>query len=216
MKLYGADICPFVHRVRLVLAEKNLEHEYVAIDLANKPDWYHEVLPTGRVPLLEDGNYRIWESDVLCEYLEEAYPSTSLMPISAGEKAQVRLQVGWSSNRFIPLFYKLLAIQDEAQRAALKDDFQKVFEDLEERLNRSDSPYFFSQLSLADTALYPWFERFCVLEHYRDFSVPSGLPNLARWLHAMKERESVKQLAIDKAYFIAGYRSYADGSRVPS
>ena len=120
MKLYGANVCPFVHRVRLVLAEKKLEHEYVAIDLANKPSWYHEVLPTGRVPLLEDEGFRLWESDVVSEYLEEAYPERSLMPSDPGERALLRMHVAWCSSRFVPAFYKLLAGQDPEEQEKQK------------------------------------------------------------------------------------------------
>lgn len=215
MKLYGADVCPFVHRVRLILAEKRVEHDYVAIDLANKPDWYHDVLPTGRVPLLEHNGFRLWESDIVCEYLDEAFLSPSFMPDDPGHRAEVRLAIQWIGSRFIPLFYKLLASQDPEAREGFKKEFKTVFEELAERIESGPGPYLGVELSLADFELYPWFERWCVLEHYRGFSRPSGFESVVQWERLMQERVSVKELRIPDEYFIAQYQAYADGSRTP-
>ena len=215
MKLYGANVCPFVHRVRLVLSEKALDHEYVAIDLANKPEWYHDVLPTGKVPLLEDGGYRLWESDVVCEYLDEAYPEVSLMPAESGERAKARLQCAWAGSRFVPVFYKLLAGQDPDFQEKRKEEFGVIFKELEERLSHTDSPFFLNELSLADTALFPWFERWCVLEHYRNFEMPAPGPRTSAWLKAMGSRDSVVNLRMPEEFFIQQYQGYADGSIIP-
>ena len=52
--LYNAARCPYVARVRIVLAEKGIEFETVEIDLSDRPAWFYEKNPTGRVPVIEE------------------------------------------------------------------------------------------------------------------------------------------------------------------
>ena len=52
--LYDAARCPYCARVRIVLAEKDIEYETVAIDLADRPAWLYEKNPIGKVPVLEE------------------------------------------------------------------------------------------------------------------------------------------------------------------
>jgi glutathione S-transferase len=216
LKLIGANVCPFVHRVRLVLAEKALEHEYVAIDLRHKPDWYHDVLPNGRVPLLEHDGARIWESAIVCEYLEEAFPKPPLMPISPAQRAEMRLLVEWSSSKFIPTFYKLLSAQEADVQEEQKVRLKAVLKDLEQKLAVYPGPFLLSDVSLADLELYPWFERWCVLEHYRGLPLPVDNPNVNGWLAALQARGSLVALREKDEFFIEQYRDYAVGDRVPT
>lgn len=213
MKLYGADVCPFVHRVRLVLAEKRVQHDYIAIDLANKPDWFYEVLPSGKVPLLEHNGHRIWESGIICEYLDEAFLNPKFLPEDPGERAKIRLTIEWINSGLVAPFYKFLAAQDSEQQTLYRNEVSEALEEMDRRLQESPSLYFSSKISLADLALYPWFERWCVLEEYRDFPLPSGLSAVNDWLEALKGRASVQELRGNDEFFIAQYRSYADGSR---
>lgn len=215
-KLYGANVCPFVHRVRLLLAEKGVEHDYVAIDLANKPDWYHEVLPTGKVPLMEHNGHRIWESDVLCEYVEEAFEGKNYLPDDPGLKAKVRILVGWGGTNIVPLFYKLLASQDEEKQSEFTDGLLKKLAELDSLLSESEGPFFLPQITLADLELYPWFERLCVLEHYRGFKLPPDLVHVNRWKSAMSERAAVQSLREPDDFFIQQYNVYASGDRIPA
>lgn len=209
LKLYGANVCPFVHRARLALAEKGLSYEYVAIDLRNKPDWYDSVLPTGKVPLLEHQGHRIPESAVVCEYLEDAFPQPPLMPADPGGRASVRLWIAWASENLVPLYYRLLKEQDESKHAEHKEALTSALEHLDSALDKG--PWLAGeQLTLADLGIYPWFERWQVLEQYRGFAVPSRLKALTRWRDALASRPSVKGIAESAEFYIAQYRSYAE------
>lgn len=209
LKLYGADVCPFVHRVRLVLAEKGLEHEYVAIDFRNKPTWYYDVLPTGKVPLLEHGLYRVWESAIVCEYLEDAFPQPALLSEQAGERATVRLWIEEGGQHLVAPFYKLLKAQTDEERAQGRDELCKGLEKIDHAL-RGNSWLVGDSLSLADLELYPWFERLPILEHYRDFRIPSELEALHLWIERLSQRASVFGIANSPEYYIEHYRSYAE------
>ncbi len=209
MKLYGSDACPFVHRARLTLAEKGLEHEYVAIDLRNKPDWFHDVLPSGKVPLLEHDGHRIWESAIICEYLEEAFPEPALLPRQPGDRARSRLWIEWLSSNLVPPFYTLLKAQES-------DDQQEPREKLTEALQKLESEGFQEsgwihgpELSLVDLEAYPWFERLPVLAHYRDFEIPASFSKVRAWITRMGERETVKKIAMPAAFHIEQYEHYA-------
>ena len=209
LKLYGANVCPFVHRARLALAEKGLDHEYVAIDLRNKPHWYHDVLPSGKVPLLEHAGNRIWESAVVCEYLEESFPSPALLPDDPGARAMARIWIDWASSALVPAFYKLLKSQDASEHSSLKDELSAVLAKLDGELE-GKTWVLGEELSLADLEIYPWFERLPMLEHYRAYSLPAELKNLKRWRDALAARDAVKTIAEKPEFYIDQYRSYAE------
>ncbi len=213
LKLYGANVCPFVHRARLALAEKGLEHEYVAIDLRNKPDWYHQVLPTGKVPLLEHQGNRIWESAIVCEYLEEAFPQPALLPQQPGGRAEARIWVAWTGDVLVSLYYRLLREQDASAWDTHKAELRTALEKLDSTL--ANGPWLLGdQLTLADLELYPWFERWAVLEHYRAFPVPAELSNLTRWIAELAKRPAVAAIAEKPEFYIDLYRSYAEPAAV--
>ena len=91
MKLIDALRCPYCARVRIALAEKGIDHEVVAIDLSNRPQWLIELNPpSGRVPVLDHG-FVLPESEVIMAYLDERYPEPPLLPADPGERARARL-----------------------------------------------------------------------------------------------------------------------------
>jgi glutathione S-transferase len=93
LTLYDADRCPYCARVRIVLAEKDLEYETVAIDLSDRPAWLYEKNPLGKVPVIEEDGFVLPESAVIMEYLEERYPEPALLPADPAQRAVVRLHV---------------------------------------------------------------------------------------------------------------------------
>ena len=93
MKLVDAARCPYCARVRIALAEKRIDHEVVAVDLRDRPQWLVELNPpSGRVPVLDDG-FVLPESEVIMAYLEERYPEPSLLPPGLADRARARLLV---------------------------------------------------------------------------------------------------------------------------
>jgi stringent starvation protein A len=93
LTLYDADRCPYCARVRIVLAEKEVEYQTVTIDLQNRPEWLYDKNPLGKVPVIEEDAFVLPESEVIMEYLEERYPEPALMPADAAARARVRLVV---------------------------------------------------------------------------------------------------------------------------
>jgi glutathione S-transferase len=93
LTLYDADRCPYCARVRIVLAEKDVEYETVTIDLSDRPAWLYEKNPVGKVPVLEDDAFVLPESAVVMEYLDERYPDPPLLPSDPGARALMRLRI---------------------------------------------------------------------------------------------------------------------------
>jgi len=91
MKLYGNALSPYVARVLLVVRHKNLD-----IPLAEAPGGslksaaYLAINPYGKMPALEHEGVHIIESEVICEYLEEVFPSPAMLPGDAVERARIR------------------------------------------------------------------------------------------------------------------------------
>src|ERR1700757_903396 len=96
MKLYQTYLSPFPTRVRLLLYAKGINVEMVEPpgihDSRESKGYYLGVNPVGRVPALELDDGRVLpESEVICEYLEDAFPEPSLRPKDPWSRAQVRL-----------------------------------------------------------------------------------------------------------------------------
>ena len=91
IKLCGFRISNYYNKVRIVLLEKGIEHEEDAGATPKQTDEFLARTPMGKVPFLElEGGRRLSESQVICEYLEEAYPQRPLLPRDPWQRAKVR------------------------------------------------------------------------------------------------------------------------------
>jgi glutathione S-transferase len=150
--LYDADRCPYCARVRIVLAEKRLEHETVVVDLDDRPAWIYEKNPLGRVPVLEEDAFVLPESAVIMEYLEDRYPEPPLWPADPAERAAGRLLV----ERFDQLSRPYYALRrgDEEARDRLSGELANLDAVLAGR------PFLTGrEFGIADAAYLPWILR---------------------------------------------------------
>ena len=178
--LYDADRCPYCARVRIVLAEKGIEYETVAIDLDDRPAWIYEKNPLGKVPVLEEDTFVLPESAVIDEYLEERYPEPALWPADAAERAFGRLLVFRFDELSKP--YYALRREEEGARERLDAQLAKLNAALDGR------PYLSGRdFGLADVAYVPWIVR------ARDrMGVELGrFGALADWLERLSDRPAI-------------------------
>ena len=217
LELYSANVCPYVHRTRLVLKEKGLDATLIEVDPRNKPDWFLKISPYGKIPLLKHGEHRIYESAIINEYLEEVFPQPRLMPGDAVMRAQARIWIDFCNIRFAPALYALLTVEEPEAREEHAQTMAERLQALEEQaLGHSTGPYWFGkEISLTDLAFYPFFERFVVLEHFRNMTIPKSHSRIHRWLAAMRERDSVKELANAPEYYIEHYRNFLKSNDKP-
>ena len=180
LTLYDADRCPYCARVRIVLAEKGLEHETVVVDLDDRPAWIYEKNPLGRVPVLEEDAFVLPESVVINEYLEERYPEPPLWPADPAERANGRLLV----ERFGQLSRPYYALRrgDEEARGRLGDELAKLDSVV------AGSPFLSGrEFGIADAAYLPWILR---AETMLDVDLDQYAA-LAEWVARTGERPSV-------------------------
>src|SRR5438874_10600979 len=112
LKLYDYPDCPFCQKVRVVLAEKDLEYEKIFVDLRKQEQKLPEFLrlnPYGKVPVLVDEDEVVYDSTIINEYLEDEYPLPRLMPEDSQARAWVRMLEDYCDNSFIPPTTMLLA-----------------------------------------------------------------------------------------------------------
>ena len=89
MKLYNANFSPNALRVRAVAHELGVDLEIVQVDIRAGDNRAAEFLarnPNAKVPVLEDGNFVLWESRAICAYLAGLRPEAGLYP--EGRKAR--------------------------------------------------------------------------------------------------------------------------------
>ncbi|WP_421658285.1 glutathione S-transferase family protein [Leptothermofonsia sp. ETS-13] len=216
VKIYSASACPFAQRSRLVLLEKGVDFELIEIDLQNKPDWFGEVSPYGKVPVIQFGDDRIWESTIINEYLEEVVPEPPLMPGAAGLRAIARIWIDFANTKFTTAFYKLLLSQELEKQQEWEEELQQHFRLMEmEGLRKLSEagPYWLGEsLSLVDLAFYPWFERLPALEYYRGVAIPVECFRLREWWMVMQLRDSVQATIQSAEFHIEQYAKYANNS----
>ncbi|HZT90681.1 MAG TPA: glutathione S-transferase family protein [Gaiellaceae bacterium] len=162
MKLVDAARCPYCARVRIALAEKQLEPETVEIDLSNRPAWVYELNATGRVPILDDG-FVLPESAVIMEYLEDRYPERRLLPADPVERARARLLVHRFDDNLGRDYY--------AFRRGEENELRERLEQLE-----------FGHSLYADAAYAPWVMR------ARELLGVALPPRLDAWLESVSGR----------------------------
>jgi glutathione S-transferase len=104
LKLYSFGPAANSMKPLLTLYEKGLAFEKNRLDPAkfeHHTDWFKAINPRGQVPALVDGAHVITESTVICEYLEDEYPTeVSLRPATSAGKAAMRVWTKWVDEYF--------------------------------------------------------------------------------------------------------------------
>ena len=100
IRLYHFPLSPYCRKVRLTLAEKKLEVELVEERYWEPSAEFLRRNPAGKVPVLKIDARVMSESQAICEYLDEAYPSVPLMPRDADGRYEVRRLCAWFDDKF--------------------------------------------------------------------------------------------------------------------
>lgn len=90
--LYFEPLCSYSHRIRMVLAEKEINYSLVPIRNRRRlPKELIALNATGALPVLTDRNLVLYSPSVICEYLEERFPHPPMMPIEPIARARLRM-----------------------------------------------------------------------------------------------------------------------------
>ena len=192
-------LCPYVQRAAIALLEKGVVFERVVVDLANKPDWFTAISPLGKVPLLrvpQPGGQEaiLFESNVICEYLEETQPGARLHPEDPLDRAQHRAWMEFGSAILVDLWgYETTREAEvfEQKRQALIAKFARVEEAL------TTGPWFAGErFSLVDAVFAPIFRYFEVFDQIHESHIFDATPRLRAWRQALAARPSVRNAVL--------------------
>jgi glutathione S-transferase len=198
MKLFliSHDLCPYVQRAAISLAEKGVNFERKNIDLANKPDWFLAISPLGKTPVLLANDVAIFESAAILEYLEETQPNP-LHPSDPLGRAQHRAWMEFGSATLADIAGLYSAVGEEAF-IAKSGAIRAKFERLEDQLGTG--PYFDGdRFSLVDVVFGPVFRYFDTFDQIGDFGMLTGLAKVEKWRCALAERPSINE-AVESSY----------------
>jgi glutathione S-transferase len=188
LTLVSHELCPFVQRAAIALAEKGVAFERVTVDLADKPDWFLAISPLGKVPLLKVNDAVIFESAVIVEYLEETQPNP-LHPADPLKRADHRAWMEFGSSILMDL-WSFYTAADDATLQGKATLIAGKFERLEQRLG--EGPFFDgARFSLVDAVFAPVFRYFDTFDRIADFGMLAGKPRIAAWRRAVAARPSV-------------------------
>jgi glutathione S-transferase len=161
LKLISFDLCPYVERSRIVLEEKKVPYEIEFVDLKNKPAWFLEISPRGKVPVLVVDGTPIFESMVINEMLEELYPEPPMFPKTPVDRAQARAWIVFCNDVIMVPSFELAMAKTEEARSALRTTLGNAFARLETQLQKSAGKFFFGDaFGLVDAVFAPFFVRF--------------------------------------------------------
>jgi glutathione S-transferase len=209
-QLISAHTCPFVQRSAITLNSKGIAYDTRYVDLTNKPQWFLELSPTGKVPLLlvrdDEREMVLFESAVINEYLDEITEG-SLLPSDPLLRARHRAMIELASACIADAWRMGVAASEAESRAAV--------DALRAKLARFEAelvgPFFTGpELALVDTASIPMLQRAAWTNELRpELEVFAGLPKVRAWLDAAEQLDAVRRSTVADIREL--YRDYLAG-----
>ena len=161
MTLYSGSTCPYSHRCRIVLFEKDMDFEVIDVDMHNKPEEIASISPSGKMPVLVERDLVLTESNIINEYIDERFPHPQLMPPDPVMRARARLVL---FNFEHDLFAHVNALEHSLGKAS-----DKARQEIRDSLSQltpilTKQKYLMNdEFSMLDVAIAPLLWR---LEHY--------------------------------------------------
>lgn len=195
LKLYSGRRSPNARKVRLLAKELDLPLEIVNPDFAKgelRSAEFLAINPNGKVPVLDDDGFHLWESCAILRYLAEKRPEKNLIPTDAKKRAAMDQWLFWWAAHCEPALltlvferlvkpYLKLGDADAALVRAAETELDRYLPILDKQL--TDREHIAGDLSIADFAVAPWFESASAVGVSLD-----NYPNVARWLKALQSR----------------------------
>lgn len=185
----GNDILS--HRVRMVLAEKGINHEVINVDPENLPEDLIDLNPYNSAPTLVDRDLVLYDAQLIMEYLDERFPHPPLMPVDPVNRAKLKMLLIRIKKDWDPLVEKLIGKTDKQgvkQRKELRESLNTIAPVFEQK------PFFMSdEFTLVDCAIAPilWrLNEMCI-------ELPESAIAVQQYAQRIFERESFQQSLSD-------------------
>ncbi len=217
--IYGLSASPFVRKVRVFLAEKGVEYTLEQINIFPAPDWFKEISPLKRIPVLRDTDRpepnTIADSSAICAYAEQAFQNTPLYPADGfarghacwlEEYADTEMANAVGMGVFRPVALATLMGKEPdpaAAEKAMAERMPAIFDYLTTQLG--DGEFLAGDaFSIADIAVAT---QFVNLQHAGYKPDASRWPQLSAYLARIHARPSFKALIEEEAPMFAKTRA---------
>jgi glutathione S-transferase len=193
----------------ILLRAKEIEFEVTYVNLQDKPDWFLDISPHGKVPVLKVGDQILFESNAIAEYLDEVV-QPRLHPEDPLARAKNR---AWTD--FVPTFASALT---SIHYSKTREDMEEALANAPEKLSKiegalvgrgNDGPYFNgSDIALVDAAYAPFFQRHLFVDKVLKNNIIDGYPLTKAWAETLLSDERVTGAVPDNfaEEFIAGIK----------
>lgn len=188
--------CPFSQRVLLTLEEKKISYKLHLINTSDKPQWFLEVNPEGKVPVIKFDDKWIADSDVIVGIIEEKFPDP---PLSTPPEFS---SVGSKIFSSFVAFVKSKDPNDGTEQTLLSE--LKAFDDH----LKANGPYVAGEkITAVDLSLKPKLYHLKIaLGHFKGWSVPEEFSHVHNYMKLLFARESFEKTKPGKEeYLIAGW-----------
>lgn len=141
----------------------------------------------------EHDNKALYESLVLLEYLDDAFPDSAIRPRDPHELGLVRLACQQISNVVVPAFYRYMQAQEADKQKEGHEAFVKALRDVHGQWFVKGAEWARGdKFGWVDCVLGPWVARFALLEKHRAFKAEDVGPEFKAWCDRLLARPSVK------------------------
>ena len=214
LELISTRRCPFVQRSIITLEHKGIDHKMTFIDLDDPPDWFTQISPFGKVPVLRvDNDAVVFESAVINEFLDDVTPG-QLHPADPLQRAINKSWIEFGGN-CCSLTFEIMTAPD-------RETFDRLVDELESSLTRveqvlGDGPYFNGdKFALIDAAYAPIFIRLDIFRDLFDLDLTRDLPKTRAWqatLLSLPEVQSARVPELPELFrqLMAKTNAYAQG-----
>lgn len=192
MTLYTDQSDIYSHQVRIVLAEKGVNVDMVAVHPHQPSDDLLSLNPYGTVPTLLDRDLVLFESRIIMEYLDERFPHPPLLPVYPVSRAETRKMMFRIEKDWYELMQIIFDAQDEAAIEAARSDLKDSLLSLEPVF--ADKTFFLSdEFSLLDCTMAPLLWRLPAL----GIEIEASAKGLHAYMQRLFSRESFKSSLTD-------------------
>jgi glutathione S-transferase len=199
--LYGVPLSPFVRKAEVVLHEKGVEFEAEPVNIMPMPNWFKEISPARRIPVLRDQSIAeegtagtIPDSSAICAFLEKKFPAPAVYPTDPFEYGRAVWLEEWADTElagpigmgvFRPIMFARFQKKEpdlETARKTWNEKLPRVFDYLEGELAGKEF-LIGDALSIADIAVA------CQLTN---LELVAGLPDSGRWPNIVAHTERTR------------------------
>lgn len=203
--IYGSTVSPFVRKVAAVCMEKGVEYETQGVNIFDPPEWFREISPLKRIPVLRDRSVAeegvagtIADSSAICAFLEKKHADNALYPADAHtlgralfieEYADTHLAPAGGLGIFRPIYFSIIQGKDPdlaTAKATWAEQLPPVLTYLDNALGEAEF-YAGDALSIADITVTT-----CLMQTALVAEMPlDAYPKLAAHQQRMLERPSI-------------------------